>query len=99
MTEGDHGLRIASAKTWVLAILAALCLANWLWAGAEAQGLGGTALGGYIADGRYFLNNHNVFTEVTRAVWMWSLFHTIVTLVSWAALVGVALYVRWRARR
>ena len=55
-----------------------------------------TALGGYVADGHYFLNDHNHFNEVSRATWEWSLAHTIATLASWPALVALTALLSWR---
>ena len=70
-----------------------------LGGGVEASGIGGTAIGGYVSDGNYFVQNHGEFVEVDRATWQWSLIHTIVTLASWPfAFAGIAIFSRggWR---
>jgi hypothetical protein len=88
---------------WVLPALLLVFIINWFWAGAEAARIGGTFIGGYVRDGRYFVQNHNVFTEVDRATWDWSVAHTIVTLATWPfALVIILLLSRvgnWRSIR
>ena len=37
--------------------------------------IGGDAANGKIGNGRYFLSNHGVFTEVSRAIFEYSLWH------------------------
>ena len=38
--------------------------------------LGGDALNGYAREGHYFLCSHGRYTEVARAVWIYSYWHT-----------------------
>jgi hypothetical protein len=68
---------------WLLPALLVAFMINWFWAADESSRIGGTALGGYLRDGHYFLQSQNVFTEVDRSTWEWSLAHTLVTLGSW----------------
>jgi hypothetical protein len=73
----------SALSRWLLPALLVVFVINWFWAADESSRIGGTALGGYVRDGHYFLQSHNVFTEVDRSTWEWSLAHTVVTLLSW----------------
>lgn len=50
--------------------------------------LGGDAINGYAAHGRYFLNDKGHFTEVSRAVFLYSRWHSITCMI--AAPIGIA---------
>jgi len=39
--------------------------------------IGGDAINGHVTDGHYFLGSHGRYTEVNRAVWTYSYYHTI----------------------
>jgi hypothetical protein len=39
--------------------------------------IGGDAINGHVKDGHYFLGSHGRYTEVSRAVWTYSYYHTI----------------------
>jgi hypothetical protein len=67
---------------------------NWFWWGAERAAAGGSAVGGYIIDGRYFLGGSGSYTEVTQAAWIWSLVHAVVSLVSFVIFMGIIILVR-----
>ena len=43
--------------------------------------LGGDALSGKFEDGRYFLGNHGVFTEVSHATFVYSTIHAYSALL------------------
>ena len=47
---------------------------NFFWFISEAMAFG-TARSGEIIDGRYFLNNKSIYTEVGQAMWVWSQIH------------------------
>jgi hypothetical protein len=55
----------------------------------------GDAQGGRIVDGRYFLNNHGRYHEVSRTLFIFD------RVVTWSAIPGLCLaaYVARRARR
>lgn len=38
---------------------------------------GGQAINGHVTDGHYFLGSRGRFTEVSRAVWTFSYYHTM----------------------
>ena len=52
-----------------LRILASVALLNFASFMVGHFILGGSAMNGYIKDGRYFLGNHGAFVEVSREVW------------------------------
>jgi hypothetical protein len=49
---------------------------------------GGDALNGKIVGDQYFLANHGRYTQVSVSFWLYSLTHTWVTILSFAALLG-----------
>lgn len=63
--------------TW-LAVIAGLAFVlgflNFVWFFAESSTIG-DANRGFVRDGRYFLVNAGVATEVPKAAWDWSVFH------------------------
>ena len=44
--------------------------------------MNGDAVSGYVRNGHYYLNAKGVHTEVSRAVWQFSYFHTISVLIT-----------------
>jgi hypothetical protein len=53
-----------------------LCFANFTVFFFVAIYIGGDAISGKEVDGHYFLSNHGHLTEVSRAVFTYSLWHT-----------------------
>ncbi len=39
--------------------------------------IGGDAINGHVTDGHYYLGSHGRYTEVSRAVWTYSYYHTV----------------------
>jgi hypothetical protein len=57
---------------------------TWLYLLAFMVGtvvLGGDAIDGYAAHGHYFLNDRGHFTEVSRAVFLYSKWHSITCMI------------------
>jgi hypothetical protein len=44
--------------------------------------IGGDAINGHVTDGHYFLGSHGGHTEVSKAVWTYSYYHTISVLIT-----------------
>ena len=44
--------------------------------------IGGDAINGYMKDGHYFSGSHGAYTEVSKAVWTYSYYHTVSMWVS-----------------
>ena len=66
-----------------IAILAAgLGIANFVVFVAISEYLGGDAINGKHEQGRYFLGGKNTYTEVSRAVWIYSKTHVIAVWVT-----------------
>jgi hypothetical protein len=60
--------------------------------------IGGDAVSGRAADGRFFVSSHGHLTEVTELVFKYSLWHTRLVQLNWALLFGVAALVAVVAR-
>ncbi len=56
--------------------------------------LGGDAFNGFAQNGHYVLSNHGKYTDVSRAVWIYSYLHSIVMLVTFG--LGLALFTIFR---
>ena len=63
-----------------------------------AMGLHGSALGGYTANGRYFLANHRTFIAVSEGVYLYSKWHGISVCVTFPLSLLLAFLVQ-RQRR
>jgi hypothetical protein len=68
------------ARTWTWVIVL-VTMNLFVWCMAHAH-LGGDALSGYAENGRYFLNAHGNYTEVSEAAWIYSKVHTILVVAS-----------------
>ncbi|MEW6367843.1 MAG: hypothetical protein AB1714_24705 [Acidobacteriota bacterium] len=73
-----------------------LNFAVWAFVG---MSLGGDALNGKAASGKYFLGGKGRLTEVSRAVYAYSYAHTLVTIASFAGSLGLGLYLEIRGLR
>ena len=69
----------------LLKLIALFGLINFAAFVAIYLALGGDALTGKVTDGRYYLNNHGAFTEVSHAVFLYSAIHAC------SAILGLAL--------
>jgi hypothetical protein len=56
-----------------------------------SQLIGGEAWSGKEVDGRYFLSSHGQLTEVSQALYIYSLWHTISVFVTWPPLLVISL--------
>lgn len=63
----------------VALVVAAL---NFLWLFGESINGGGDALNGFVRDGHYYISSHGVTTEVSKATWDWSRFHSLSIFVT-----------------
>jgi len=81
-------------ETWLSTVILVVIAVNWFWWGAEIDGAGGSALGGYVSDGRYFLKGDGAMPEVTQAAWTWSLVHGVISVASFAVLMGIIVLYR-----
>jgi hypothetical protein len=77
---------------WWLALAGSACFMSFL---IGCFVLGGTAVGGEVVNGHYFLRDHTRMTEVSRAVFIFSAWHYRVGMLGFclAGLIG------WRAHR
>ena len=73
--------RLRQALPTIATVLIAIGFVNFFWFIFEAMALG-TASSGQILDGRYFLNNKGIYTEVGQAMWVWSQIHQASLLVT-----------------
>ena len=83
---------------WVR-ILALVALVNFVLYVIIAGTHGGDAWNGYRKDGRYFVSEHGRITEVSRAFWTYSYYHTIflwITHLSTMAAFGFYYFVSLR---
>jgi hypothetical protein len=65
-----------------LRLVIVIGVANFLAFVLVAGAIGGDALNGYIDHGHYFLRNHDLVTEVSRSVFVYSKWHSISTFVT-----------------
>ena len=59
----------------------------------------GTAIGGKIENGRYYLHKRHGFTEVSQTVFEWLRVHDYVTLAMFATSIVLALVLRYWEKR
>jgi hypothetical protein len=72
---------------------------NWVIWWAEAVAIGGTAVGGRISDGHYYVVSHGAFTEVSRSMFAFSIWHTYSTWISFSlAIIAGIIWKRMRPR-
>jgi hypothetical protein len=81
----------------VVGIVALAALANFVVYVAIASSLGGDAINGYIQNGHYYLAMKGRAVEVSRAVFMYSRWHTVVLLIH--ITLAVVLHMLSRRRR
>ena len=66
---------------------------------AIAVALGGDAFNGTASDGHYYLMEHGIYTEVSRAIFIYSTIHALSLFVTHPLGIAAALRARSRARR
>ena len=89
------------AMTRAERVLLNLVMLNFALFFGVALALGGDAVNGTVRDGHYYLMNHGKYTEVSRAVFRYSMVHTISVFVSFplAWIASVRGYLRARRNR
>ena len=61
--------------------------------------LGGDAFNGEIKNGSYYLASHGKDVEVSRLVWLYSYWHTIIVFITHpAGMIGLFFYIRSKSR-
>ena len=68
-----------------------VALLNFFVFGYVAQEIGGDALSGNSENGQYFVSNHGVKTEVSKAVYCYSYIHTVSMIITHTLVLGSAL--------
>jgi len=89
--------RLRQALPTIATVLIAIGFVNFFWFIFEAMALG-TASSGQIIDGRYFLNNKGIYTEVGQAMWVWSQIHEASLLVTHPLTLASIAYLSLRRR-
>jgi hypothetical protein len=77
----------------VVSVLGILALLNFTVFWFVAISIGGDAVNGKVADGRYYLANHGVLTEVSHPVYLYSYIHVLSVFVTHSLFVLSALVV------
>jgi len=67
---------------WLLYAIGIAAMINFLSFVTIAEFLGGDAVAGHMAAGHYFLGYHGKMTEVSRAVFQYSLWHSLSVVVT-----------------
>jgi hypothetical protein len=67
-------------RFWLIVI--AFVLANLVGWVVGMLCLGGDAVSGYAADGKYYVGSHGTYAEVSEAAWIYSMVHTVLLAVS-----------------
>lgn len=81
------GIPASQPSRWMLKLIVALGAFNLAAFIALSIYLGGTALGGAIAGGHYYLSMLGQLTEVNRAIFSYSLLDTLLTFITTGAAV------------
>ena len=86
----------------ILNLIVVIGLINFAAFGIIASLIGGDAVSGTVEQGRYYLASHGRLTEVTEAVFHYSLAHAISVFVTHPlaiAAIGALQFLDWRERR
>jgi hypothetical protein len=67
---------------WLALAAVVVGFANFFWFMIESTRLGGDALNGFVRDGQYFVTSRGSATEVDRATYEWSRFHSVSVFVT-----------------
>ncbi|HEY6456942.1 MAG TPA: hypothetical protein VIY90_16840 [Steroidobacteraceae bacterium] len=81
------------------ALVVVLAIINFAAYVAIAFYLHGDAWNGYSAAGHYFLREHARYTEVTRGVYQFSWWYSLVLMVHWAFAVIICFIPHFRDKR
>jgi hypothetical protein len=73
----------------VLNWIVAVALLNFFAFLFVSSKIGGTAVNGYVANGKYFVGEHGVYTEVSRGIWFYSYAHATCVLITHLSVGGV----------
>ena len=73
---------------WIVAI----ALVNFFALCAVSLMIGGTAPNGEVTDGKYFLGEHGVYTEVSWGVWLYSYAHCVCVFFTHVSVAAVGFY-------
>ena len=84
-------------QAWLLVI--ALCALNFVAYVIVAANIGGDALNGKIVGGHFYLGEKGKFTEVTEAVYTYSLWHTYIVFASVALFFPAMVMMRFEQDR
>ena len=76
-----------------------LAIVNFFVFAAVAVALGGDAINGTSRDGHYYLMHHGIYTEVSRAVFIYSTLHTLSLFITHPMAIVVAIKAWSRARQ
>ena len=90
--------RWADFPVWlrVLAVVAIVNFATYLIIAVKS---GGDAWNGYSKAGRYFLASHGTYTEVSKAFWTYSYYHTIAVWATHGVVfIGMAVFLNSKRR-
>jgi len=90
IAERTRGGPISAWLVYAIGIVALINFASYV---IIAQYIGGDAINGHQAGGHYYLSNHGHLTEVSRAVFEYSVWHTISVFVTH----GLAFLTGWLA--
>ena len=75
-------------------VLCAIAFVNFFSVIASVVLLGGSALGGAVEDGHYFVRHKGHRSEVSAAVWRYSLIHTLSLFITHPAAM-IAMFFDW----
>lgn len=74
--DGDGAMRKGKTVTKVLVLLVVLCVLNFVSFAVHSTMDGGGAVNGRVENGRYYVSNHGVDTELSEQAWRWNLWHS-----------------------
>ena len=82
-----------------LRVIAVIAVVNFASYWIIAVKCGGDAWNGYSRGGRYFLGSHGTYTEVSKAFWTYSYYHTIAVWATHGSVfVGMAIFLNSRRK-
>jgi len=99
VADAERSHQAVGVLGWLVAVFTAATFVNFgVFAFATAY-IGGAAQWGKVVDGRYFVGSHGHFTEVSEAVFRYSVWHFHSTWISFLVLLAVAAVLELRERR
>ena len=91
MAEGYGVRKLSRTARRYLRPLVCLAFVNFAVLWGVAVTIGGYAVSGRVENGRYYLSDHGALTEVSRAMYNYSLVHTASTWVTHGLALGGGL--------